>query len=194
MNIFFRNILNNTTIQTFHVLQRFLIIIMQSVLDVPEKLDKIFGILMKLCLLNVNVLIEDETNLMWSLHSYRPYATNCFTFERFKIATFSAKNFTNSPNVPLDNLYAERVFKFPKCKLFIATFPFEPFVIIQNSANGTTTFSGIDVIIVNEVSKALNLIPIYMQPQGKKIRGEVFPNGTGNGALGMVMLMIMTNA
>lgn len=182
-----RNILTVKTIRSFHVRQRFLIVLTRSVLNVPDALNEVFVTLNELSLLGSNVLIKDETSQTWSFHAFKPYATNCFTFETFQIETFSTENFSTPLNVSLVDLYPKREFKFHECKLFVAAFPFEPFVIVKNASNGTTAFSGIDVQIVNEIARTLNLTPIYMQPKGKKVRGEIFPNGTGFGALGMVM-------
>lgn len=141
---------------------------------------------MKLGLLDVEVLIKDSNTSNWSLHSYKPYAQLCHSFEITRLDTFSSKNYTNELKVSPDNLYAPRQFKFPYCWLYISTFSFDPFVIIRNTSNGFVSYDGIDVKIVNEISKALKLLPIYMQPPDKKNRGKLLKNGTATGAIKMV--------
>lgn len=142
---------------------------------------------MRLGLLDVNILIKDEATSVWALYFYKPYALNCHTFEKFQIDTFSPTNFTQYLNVSYTKLYSKRNFKFHKCPLYVASFSFEPYVIIQKLANGTTTFSGVDVKIANEISKTLNLIPIYMQTPDHKRHGQVYSNGTADGALKMIL-------
>lgn len=92
-------------------------------------------------------------------------------------------------NYSKSQLYPSREFKFPYCNLFISTISFEPFVIIRNESNGIITFDGFDVIVVNEIAKTMNLIPIYMQAAGRNNRGVILDNGTVNGAMEMVNLV-----
>lgn len=185
--VFFRSILNESTIQSFHLLQHFLIVITQSVENVTKTLDEVFKVVMNVGLLYVNVLIEDE-NWTWTLHLYKPYVRSCYTFEIIKISTFTVKNYTNELHLPFSRLYPTQRSKFPGCPLIVSTFPFEPFVTIENFGNGMANYSGLDVKIVNEISKTLNLNPIYMQSSDKKNRGLIFKNGTVTGAMKMVRI------
>lgn len=105
---------------------------------------------------------------------------------RIQIETFSPKNYTKELNVFSFNLYPQRQFKFPECKLNIATYAVEPFVIIENLTNGTVTFRGVDVIIATEIARKLNLTPIYMQAPDTEKRGIIFPNGTATGSIKLV--------
>lgn len=170
--------------QTFHLIQNFLIVLTQEIPNVRKLLHDIFGIVLNLGLLNVNVLIKHEDVPMWSLFFYKPYVQSCHSIDVIKIETFSPKNYTIDLSVPFNNLFASKHFKFKNCPLFISTFSIEPFVIIRKS-NGSTTYDGIDVIIVNEIAKTLHMIPNYVR-SGKK-RGTVYKNGTATGAQKMVV-------
>lgn len=167
---------------TFHLHQKFLIVVTKSVRNISDDLRTIFEIVMKLGLVNVNVLIEEKGSHVWSLHLYNPYAQNCHSFDTKMVESFSPHNFTNESKILFNNLFPVRHFNFHKCKLFIATFSLEPFVIIRNSSNGTLEFDGVDVIIVNEISITLNLMPTYIH----KTRGRILENGTATGAVKMV--------
>lgn len=168
------------------MLQNFLIVLTQETPNISALLHDIFEIAMDVGLLNVNILIKTQDALMWSLYYYKPYIRNCHSVDVIQIESFSSKNFTNELNVKFDDLFPSRQFKFTKCPLFVSTFSFDPYVIIRTS-NGSTTFDGIDVIIVREIAKTLNLVPIFMLAPDKKNRGIIFPNGTATGAIKMVL-------
>lgn len=168
--------------QTFHLFQYFLIILTQSMQNTTEILHETFEILMTLGLMDVNILIKDEVSTLWSLHFYKPYSKDCNSFEIVKLDTFSSKNYTNELDISFKHIFPRKHFTFCGCLLYISTFSFEPFVIIRDGANGSTIYDGVDVIIVNEISKTLNLIPLFIQ----KNRGMVYKNGTSTGAIKMV--------
>lgn len=174
--------MNFSSVHSFHLYQHFLIVVTSSVPNVSSSVYNIFEIVMKLGLLNVNVLIEDKNVQVWSLHFYKPYVRNCDSFDTIVVETFSRENFTKALNVSFKNLFPSRKFKFHNCKLYVATFSLEPFVIIRRMANGTLEFDGIDCITVNEISATLYLEPIYIN----QTRGMVFKNGTATGAVKMV--------
>lgn len=172
--------MNETNVEAYHLFEYFLIIVNESQKNVSTSLNDIFGIFMKLHLLNVNILIQSERTSLWSIHSYKPYARNCHTFDIFTIETFTSENYTNGLMVPFKDLFPPRKFKFHNCNLYIVTFPIEPYVILENNSNGVS-YNGLDTMIANEISKELNLIPIYVY----KNRGIVYSNRTATGALKM---------
>lgn len=169
------------------MLEKFLIVLTKSAEKATETLNEVFKIVMKLGLLSVNVLIE-EKNSTWTLHLYKPYFRNCYSFEIIKLNTFTIENYTNELEIAYTDLYPSELIKFPNCPLFISTFSLKPFVIVKGFKNGTEIYSGLDVEITNEISKTLNLNPIYMQATDKTVRGLIFSNGTITGAMGMVRI------
>lgn len=186
--------MSKTTVRTFHLSQGFLIIVTHPMKNVKESLDKIFENVTVLGLLDVNVLIKDERTQIWSLHFYKPYMRNCYSFDTIQIETFTAENYTNEIRIQhFDDLFPRKDFKFQNCPLFISTFSLEPFVIIRNLRNGSVKYTGIDVQIVNEVAKTLHLKPIYMQAPDGKGRGAIYKNGTSTGAIKMVRMQKYSN-
>lgn len=163
-----------------------MIIVTQGMQNVLESLSEIFQLLMNFGLLLVNVLIKDENTLMWSLHYYKPYAQNCYSFEIIKIETFSPDNFTNELNTSFDDMFTSRQIEFQNCSLIVSVAAVDPFTIVQKASDGSFTYNGIDVRIVNEISEALNLNPIYVQAPDGKGRGSIYKNGTATGAQKMV--------
>lgn len=183
-----RQIFNTTTVQVYHLVQHYLVISSRIAPDISGSLHEIFESVMNLGLLDVDVLIKDSDTSNWFLYSYKPYVSSCDSFDLVRLDTFSSANYTNVLNVSAANLYGPRMFKFPYCWLYVSTFSFDPFVIIRKSSLGFTSYDGIDVKIVNEVSKTLKLFPIYMQPTDGKNRGKIFKNNSATGAIKMVDL------
>lgn len=179
---------NSETVQPFHLDQKFLIVDTENAKNPNKNLLDIFSIILNVGLFSVNVLIKDQQRALWSIHFYTPYAHDCFGFRVTEIGTFLPQNYTNPLNISGKKLFPAKIFKFHGCSLFIATFPIPPFVIVQQSENGTDqlTYDGIDIIIVNQISKNLNLFPKYIQSSDVNKRGMIFKNGTATGALGMV--------
>ena len=185
----FRNILNDSIVQPFHLYQPFLVVIIQSVQNVSETLNNVFETFMYFDLLNVNVLIKNE--ITWTLYYYKPYIKSCFSFEVLLIDTFTAENYTNELNASYNDLFPPKKFKFNRCKIKVATLSLPPFVITETLPNGTVGYHGIDVTIVDEICKTLNLIPMYMQSPDGKNRGVLYPNGTATGAMQMVKIKVL---
>lgn len=152
--------------------------------NVSDSLNDIFELLLYFDLLNVNVLIKNEEK--WYLYFFKPYIKSCHLVEPLHIDTFTSKNYTNELNTTYNDLFPLEHFKFNYCKIKVATFPLEPNVLIESLRNGTSVYTGVDIMIVNEICKTLNLIPIYVQSPDGQNRGVIFPNGTVTGAMNMV--------
>lgn len=177
--------MNQTTVQKFHLQRNFLIVLTKNAEHVTKTLNEVFKIVMKVGLFNVNVLIENK-NTTWTLHLYKPYIRSCYSFEIVNIGAFTKENYTKELQTSPDDLYPPEKFQFPNCPLLIATFPLKPFVIIEHFENETVHFSGLDVKIVDEISKTLNLKPVYIEAPDDENRGLIFSNGTVTGAMKMV--------
>lgn len=166
------------------MLQQFLIILTESVENVAETLNELFETVMKVGLLQVNILVKDKT-MAWSLYSYKPYVRSCHSFEVNKLETFPAGK---EVDLPLNELFPSMLLKFSNCPLLISAFSFMPFVIVKQF-KGTVAYSGIDVTIVETVANTLNLKPVYIEPPDKRNRGRILDNGTVTGAMKMVNLL-----
>lgn len=182
----FSIVLNKTTVQPFHLDQQFLIIITQDVQNASESLNEIFESIQKVRLRDVNVLIQEANTSIWILSYHVAYVKDCYTFGVFEIERFTSDNYT----LPLLHTYND-IFpvlkKFPNCRVFVATFPYQPFVILHSPVNrsGQTIYNGFDVKIVHEISKSLNMTAKYSSDLEAN-RGLIFRNGTATGAMGMV--------
>lgn len=188
-----RKILNEFKIHPFHLSQQFLIVATREGNEF-----EIFEIAMHYGLVQVNALINDQNRQIWTLYTYKSRLNanirNCHSFEVLKVETFTSKNFTNELNFTFhETVVPMEQFMLKNCPIFIATFSIPPFVIIQKSNDGSIQYDGIDVTIVNEISRALNVIPIYVQASDKKNRGILYPNGTATGAIKMVSIFPLCN-
>lgn len=177
--------MNESTVQSFHLSQQYLIVVTKHVHNVSVALHDIFGIAFKANILNVNVLVEDGKRMRWSLHFYLPYVRQCDSLEIFEIGRFTPENYTNELDPSITYLFPRSIFRFNNCPLHVALFPFRPFVIPKQSniGAGNMTYDGIDVRLVDYISKGLNLVPIYRQPRDNKARGMIYKNGTVTGAM-----------
>lgn len=159
----------------------------ESVENVAQTLNEMFQITMELGLLHVNILIQDE-NMMWTLYFYKPYSQNCHSFEVVKLKTFTPPNYSIEKGIHFDRFFPSRQLKFKNCPIFVSVFPFKPFVIFGRFSNGTVNYSGLDIKIVDEISKSVNLRPVYVVSSDGNNRGQVYPNGTVTGAIKMVSI------
>lgn len=169
--------------------QEFLIVVTEYSPDTTKILHDIFSIVLNVGLLKVNVLIENQQKSLWSLYFYHPYAHDCHGFIVSEIATVSPENCTNPLDISIKDVFPLKRFKFHGCPLNIATFPFPPFVIVRQQATNKSDqliYDGIDITLVNHISKTLNLVPNYVQSADGKKRGMIFKNGTATGVYGMV--------
>lgn len=157
-----------------------------------ELLHDLFAITLNVGLVNVNILIENENTAIWSLHFYLPYIQNCHSFTVLQLDSYSPQNYTHHLNTSFRNLFPPKMLKLANCPLYVATFPFPPFVIVQQPIgdNDQTKYNGIDVILVNHISKTLNLMPKYIQSSDVNKRGIIYKNGSATGAFGMVSFLL----
>lgn len=130
--------------------------------------------------LHAHVLIGDA--IFWSLHDYRPYRRDCFSFDTFEISRFTRENSTKTLRAYDTILFPSKEFKFNNCTLNVSAISSDPYIIIGYN-NGTAKVSGLDVIIIREVTRALGLTPKYLI---SKKRGKIFKNGSATDAIQMV--------
>lgn len=61
----------------------------------------------------------------------------------------------------INRVYPGKLSDFGGCPLYIAPSIFNPFVIILTSSDGNYHIEGVDIKIINEISKALNFTIVY---------------------------------
>ena len=157
--------------------QCFLIAIINEVKNVLQTLDVIFELLWKNSLLNSHVLIQEQPHF-WSMYTFMPYQRDCFKLDPVKVATFTPLNFTNNINASLNELFPEKLANFHKCPLYIGLSLLKPYAHIQKDCNGRPQYKGIDINILDHVSKALNFKIVYKRLSKSAGHGNIFPNGT----------------
>lgn len=134
---------------------------------------------------NLNVLIYNESERIWTLVTYLPFIVDCRTLTFHTIATFTLENATNPMNTSFNKLYPGKVMNLGGCKVRIAVIVSEPYVILKR-VNDRTKFDGVDVKIVEYVAKKINFTPEYVLSDYGLERGVIYENGTATGAMGMV--------
>lgn len=164
-----------------------MIIIAKDSLNNTEVLNDSFQLMWRNGLINSHILMQDGIHL-WSLYAFMPFQNDCFALSHFRIATFSSYNFTNNMTVPMELLYPKKLQNFNKCPLYAAVSIIDPLTIIHNSSDGKIEFHGIDIAIINQISKALNFDIIYERSMDGAGHGIIFPNGTVTGNMQLVYI------
>uniref|UniRef100_A0A182MI97 Ionotropic glutamate receptor L-glutamate and glycine-binding domain-containing protein n=1 Tax=Anopheles culicifacies TaxID=139723 RepID=A0A182MI97_9DIPT len=125
------------------------------------------------------------------LHAYDPYGPGCCGCSRPKLLTqCRAGKLMNSTGALYDrferNLYG--------CQLKIACFEREPFMQFVNdseesldSATTNQRLAGIEGSLVDLLATQLNFTVAIVQPTDGRTWGRIYPNGTSNGALGLLL-------
>lgn len=160
-----------------HLNQCFLIVITKNVQNVSQTLEAIFELLWENSLLNSHVLIQ-ERPYFWSMYTYKPYQRDCFALESIKVAIFTPLNYTNNINASLDDLFPKTLDNFHGCPMYIALSLLYPYSHIQNRSDGTPIYRGIDINIMEHISKALNFNVVYKRTSKAAGHGTILPNGT----------------
>lgn len=182
--------MNETTVVERHLDQSMLIVLTERALNNTEALDEIFEILWKNTLIKSHVLSQDDSEL-WSLYRFiSHFKGNCFKLKHVKIETFKLSNHTERTTLPLERLLSKDLDNFQECPLFVAASIYSPFVIIQNSSMewNRTEFKGIDIEIVDQMSKVYNFTSVYRGPKPDEGTGHgfIFKNGTVTENLALV--------
>lgn len=185
----YRKILNESTIKDFHLSQKFLIIVNERVENLTESLNGIFGILWTNGLIDSHVLAPDNENAdSWTLYTYLPYQTDCFSLTQIKVATFTPFNSTDNMTLSIDELYPSKLKSFFNCPLYYAPSNAAPFVIFRNDSDGHHVFEGIDISLIQGIAKLLKFSVVYKCPSRGTGHGVVLENGTAFGNMGLVRL------
>lgn len=160
-----------------HLSQYFLFAVAHHVQNVSETLHEIFNLVWKNGLLVSHVLIQEQP-YFWSMYAFMPYQRDCFTLDPVAVAIFTPQNFTSNMNATVDELFPMKLNDFRNCPLYIAPSFLKPFIFVQNDSDGNPQYRGIDINIVNYISKALNFAIIYKRTSNSPGHGSLLPNGT----------------
>lgn len=107
-----------------------------------------------------------------------PYRRDCFAPESLKLVTFTPSNYTNHIDASLKQMFPQKLNDFHKCQLYIGLSLLHPYTYMQNESDGTAQFKGIDISILNYISRALNFDVVYKRTSELAGHGAILPNGT----------------
>lgn len=174
-------------VKDFHSNQRFLIVVNENIRNTTEALDRIFGVLWGSGLIHSHVLTLDDANPdAWSLYTFMPYQSDCFTLTHIKMATFTQFNSSDNMTLSVDEIYPSKLKDFNNCPLYYAPSVVAPFVILRNTPACPNQYEGIDISIISEFARILKLSIVYKYSKFGTGHGLVFDNGTASGNLGLV--------
>lgn len=180
-----RYILNETTVRGVHLSQKFLIVITENKQNIVNTLDEIFAILWANGLIDSHVLIQSDEHI-WSFFTYLPYQEDCFKLNHHKLISFTSDNFSKNFPLSLDQLYPKKLKNFKKCPLHVAVSILPPLTIDPNNCDEPTHFRGIDISMMNYISKSLNFTVVFKAPPSGTGHGIVYTNGTATDNLDLV--------
>lgn len=107
-----------------------------------------------------------------------PFEKDCFELKHFLLTTFTPFNFTSNMTVTVEDLYPQKLENFRKCPVFVAVAIIDPLTYIRNTSDGKIQYRGIDIGIMNQISRVLNFSIVYKRSNGGSGHGIIFPNGT----------------
>lgn len=170
--------------------QRFLIVVTFEIIqNNVNALDDISELLWKNSLINSHILIQDQPQF-WALYTFEPYQNDCFTLAQIKIEYFTPLNFTENITVSKHDLFLKKLNDFHQCPLNIATSVVDPFVTLHNASDLSTRYGGVDIDIVEQISKLLNFVAIFTNFSDGTGHGIIFPNDTVTGTMKLVRTLI----
>jgi hypothetical protein len=140
-----------------------------------DGIEEIFKLMWRIQVYNVNVMFEDEKGEVL-VQTFHPFSdgfcgdTTVKTINKFKDGRFE-KN--------LETLFVDKMENLHGCPVRVAIADdIEPHVVVKESSDGSKTFSGRDVDLINALAKMINFT-VNITFVGSE--GYVFDNGTAMG-------------
>lgn len=155
-----RTVLNESTVNESHLLQKFLIVLTTEAPNSTDALNGIFGILWTNGLINAHVLSKSE-NHSWILHTFMPYQQGCVTLTQLKVASFTVFNFSQNMELSFNELYPEKMRNFNWCPVYAVPSNTRPYVIHVIDSGGKVHYEGIDISIIDQIAKTLKMTIVY---------------------------------
>lgn len=177
-------------VHEFHLAEKFLIVVTNDTQNYTRSSDEVFELLWRNGLINSHILIKDE-NSIWNLNTFSPYRNGCFTLSHLKLASFTQSNFSHTMMPSIGQLYPNKLRNFNGCPVIAAVSLVSPFTIFQNTSDGRNQFKGIEIFIVNHISKTYNFTAVYKRSATDTDNGTVLKNGTVTGNMGLVQSKLL---
>lgn len=146
--------------QEFHLTQKFLVIVMGRSHSINNTLEEAFQKFWTNGLINSHVLIQDATE-SWTLNTFSPHEHDCNALSHLKIQSFTKFNYSSSIELPVSQVYSQKWRDLNGCPLFISPFIISPHVDIVRTPNGKYHYEGLDIEIIDAISKSLNFTAVY---------------------------------
>ena len=148
--------------------------------EIPE-LQRIFELMWKLQIFNVNFMFEDESEKV-VVKSFMPFdSQNCNNMAPVIINTFEGREFTKG----VSEFYPEKMKKLYNCPLRFATSNnAEPYIFAKLLPNGSYSLRGRDYNLMKTLSESLNF-KIDLVFVGDE--GFLLENGTAKGPFHMLL-------
>lgn len=180
------------TDETFDYTGYYTIILTTAASNEKQDFDiikKIFSDCWQAYITNVIALVSMDDGKVVAIYTYFPYTEHHCALVRPEIVNyFYVANETFQ--FPLNaSLFPSKMKNLHKCPLFVATFPLEPYMILNIAANGSVEMDGIDGNVVDALSREMNFSPNVMCPEKHEARGVIYENGTMTGTMNMVSIL-----
>lgn len=135
----------------------------------------------------VNVVIilpeSDYVNSVYTYYPFTPYS--CYETHPVLVARYFEG--VADRDVDFDSVFPEKMSNIHRCNVTVALFNSTPYITVDPLKRKLSDFEG---VLLEELSKNMNFsIKYNLRKEGEESRGEVFDNGTANGALHKVILL-----
>ncbi|CRK94419.1 CLUMA_CG007926, isoform A [Clunio marinus] len=154
----------------------------RDLLEIPKVLSVLYTSSWATEIPNLLMMIHIPGNPDVILYTYFPYQTNVCRYLRphvinsYDLQTHKWKN---------HKFYGSKTHNMSGCPLRIATFNFEPFMMVNKNDEGKLIASGIEGDLLNFLSETIDFTPEIILADEKW--GEIYDNGTSSGATEMIV-------
>uniref|UniRef100_A0A182W4C3 Ionotropic glutamate receptor L-glutamate and glycine-binding domain-containing protein n=1 Tax=Anopheles minimus TaxID=112268 RepID=A0A182W4C3_9DIPT len=160
-------------------------------LNNAQQLATLFRQLWQVRIHNVVLAIGYNASRRIDLHVYDPYGPGCCGCSRPKLLTQCRAGKLMNGSIALYDRFERNLYG---CQLKIACFERAPFMqFINNSEEShdrvieNQRLAGIEGNLVDLLARQLNFTVTVVQPTDGRSWGRIYPNGTSNGALGLLL-------
>lgn len=172
--------------ELFHFQGKFLIVLMRPMENNLFEIDKMFQVLWKMHIVNINILVRSKTTSDTELYTYFPY-TDSYCSE---VHTILWKTFRNNQFEDHESFYPNKMTNLHNCPLRVVVFDCN-FITVRKLADGSIETTGLDAEILQILSQNMNfkVKHIYLDPNSAKW-GILLANGSNSGAMKYVCIII----
>ncbi|XP_029712649.2 uncharacterized protein LOC109428604 [Aedes albopictus] len=134
---------------------------------------------------NVVMLVEVDGGKGVAVEGYEPFQEDCCRCVAPKVVDRCVAGVYDEGGY--GRLFDNYVRNLQGCSLKIATFTRLPFIEVVEDGEKRKVLQGVEGEMLATISKKINFSIEVMVPTGDEVWGQIFPNGSGVGAVGMVV-------